>query len=151
MKLRLLLVGLFLSCAISYAQGYYLPKYEPITKNELNMGQNVSVPQYKNDVDFTQYMKNLQRKIKLNWNPPKNKERLRVSVFFTISKNGELSNLKIYKSSRDYRADQAALNAIKASFPYESLPKEFKGQSIDIQFTFDYKTLSEMLSERDKR
>ena len=35
-------------------------------------------------------------------------------------------------------ADRAALNAVEVTAPFRPLPAEFKGQYIDIQFTFDY-------------
>jgi outer membrane biosynthesis protein TonB len=35
-------------------------------------------------------------------------------------------------------ADNAALNAVKLAAPFRPLPPEYKGQNIDIQFTFDY-------------
>jgi len=34
--------------------------------------------------------------------------------------------------------DAAAIEAVKASSPFEPLPKEYKGESIPIEFTFDY-------------
>lgn len=85
-------------------------------------------------------MKNLESKIKQNWHPS-NKESKRIIASFKIKQNGELSSCKIIQSSDDDAQDNAALNAIKSSAPFEPLPKAFKGNSIDIEFTFDYKKL----------
>ena len=91
------------------------------------------------DVDFNPYMKDLQRRIKSNWNPPKSTTSKRVEAIFRISKSGELLNLKIKTSSGDSSTDEAAILAINKTKPFLPLPLEFKGETVDIMFTFDYK------------
>lgn len=88
--------------------------------------------------DFGPYMRDLQRRIKMNWDPPKGNESKRVVLLFKIAKDGRLLNCSVFKSSGLPSADNAALNAVKLTAPFRPLPAEFKGQSIDIQFTFDY-------------
>lgn len=88
--------------------------------------------------DFGPYMRELQRRIKMNWNPPKGNESKRVVLLFKIAKDGRLLSCSVFKSSGLPSADSAATNAVKLTAPFKPLPAEFKGQSIDIQFTFDY-------------
>lgn len=88
--------------------------------------------------DFGPYMRELQRRIKMNWDPPKGNESKRVVLMFKIAKDGRLLSCNVYKSSGLKSADDAALNAVKLTAPFKPLPAEYKGQSIDIQFTFDY-------------
>lgn len=88
--------------------------------------------------DFGPYMRELQRRIKFNWNPPKGNESKRVVLLFKIAKNGQLLSCRVFKSSGLPAADQAALNAVKLTAPFRPLPADYKGTSIDIQFTFDY-------------
>ena len=88
--------------------------------------------------DFGPYMRELQRRIKLNWDPPKGNESKRVVLLFKIAKDGRLLSCRIHKSSGMPSADQAALKAVELTAPFRPLPADFKGQSIDIQFTFDY-------------
>lgn len=88
--------------------------------------------------DFGPYMRELQRRIKLNWDPPKGNESKRVVLLFKIAKDGRLLSCRIHKSSGLPSADQAALKAVELTAPFRPLPADFKGQSIDIQFTFDY-------------
>ena len=88
--------------------------------------------------DFGPYMRELQRRIKLNWDPPKGNESKRVILLFKIAKDGRLLSCRIHKSSGLPSADQAALKAVELTAPFRPLPADFKGQSIDIQFTFDY-------------
>ena len=88
--------------------------------------------------DFGPYMRELQRRIKMNWDPPKGDESKRVVLLFKIAKDGRLLSCSVYKSSGLPSADKAALNAVQVSAPFRPLPPEYKNQSIDIQFTFDY-------------
>lgn len=88
--------------------------------------------------DFGPYMRDLQRRIKYNWHPPKGNESKRVVLLFKIAKSGQLLSCRVFKSSGLPAADQAALNAVKLTAPFRPLPVEYKGSNIDIQFTFDY-------------
>ncbi len=88
--------------------------------------------------DFGPYMRELQRRIKMNWDPPKGNESKRVVLLFKIAKDGRLLSCSVFKSSGLPGADKAAINAVQATAPFRPLPAEFKGSSIDIQFTFDY-------------
>lgn len=89
--------------------------------------------------DFGPYMRELQRRIKLNWDPPKGNESKTVVLLFKIAKDGRLLSCRINRSSGLPSADQAALKAVELTAPFKPLPIDFKGQSIDIQFTFDYR------------
>ncbi len=89
-------------------------------------------------VDFGNYMRNVQKKIKSNWNPPKGNESKRVVLFFKITKNGDISEYSVKDSSGVPEVDEAAIEALKASAPFDKLPENYKKESVDVQFTFDY-------------
>lgn len=89
------------------------------------------------DVDFGPYMADLQRRIKRHWFPPRGQENRRVVVVFKIHTHGELSNLRIERSSGMDSADQAALAAVQNAAPFRPLP-DGAPSVVDIQFTFDY-------------
>lgn len=89
------------------------------------------------DVDFGPYMADLQRRIKRAWFPPKGNESKRVVVVFKVHTGGELSNLRIDRSSGLAIADQAALKAVENAAPFRPLPAGAPAD-VDIQFTFDY-------------
>ena len=88
--------------------------------------------------DFGPYMRELQRRIKSNWNPPQGNESKRVVLLFSIAKDGRLLGVKVYKSSGLQAADRAAISAVEMTAPFKPLPSEYKRSSVDIQFTFDY-------------
>lgn len=89
--------------------------------------------------DFGPYMRELQRRIKLNWDPPKGNESKTVVLLFKVARDGRLLSCRVHRSSGMPTADNAALKAVELTAPFRPLPADFKGQSIDIQFTFDYK------------
>lgn len=88
--------------------------------------------------DFGPYMRELQRRIKMNWDPPKGNESKRVVLLFKIARDGRLLSCRVFKSSGLPGADRAALNAVELTAPFRPLPADFRGSNIDIQFTFDY-------------
>ncbi|MBR2068940.1 MAG: TonB family protein [Candidatus Gastranaerophilales bacterium] len=91
------------------------------------------------------YMRDLEQRIKRNWTPPKGDSSKRVVITFTISRDGRLLNKRIVKSSGVPLADRAAMSAIEQTAPFRPLPPEFKGQSVPIEFTFDYNVLNSVL------
>jgi TonB family protein len=88
--------------------------------------------------DFGSYMRELTRRIKRNWDPPRGNESKRVVLIFKIARDGRLLDLRIKNSSGVPVADRAAKAAVELAAPFRSLPPEYKGSSVDIDFTFDY-------------
>lgn len=89
-------------------------------------------------VDFGPYMKELQRRIKRHWFPPKGDESKRVVVFFHVSKGGQLSGLRLLRTSGVPQADQKAIEAVAVTAPFDALPAQCTEKVVDIEFTFDY-------------
>ncbi len=88
--------------------------------------------------DFGPYMKEVERRIKANWSPPNGGQSKKVVLLFTIARDGRLLSLKIAKSSGFKADDDAAISAVKLTAPFRPLPPEYKGSSVDINFTFDF-------------
>ena len=103
-----------------------------------NYSSNSSQSAATDDPIFGPYMRELQRRIKMNWDPPKGNESKRVVLIFKIAKDGRLLSCRVSQSSGIPAADQAALRAVELTAPFQPLPSGFAGQSIDIAFTFDY-------------
>lgn len=91
------------------------------------------------NVDFSNYMYTMSKKIKANWHPPKGKETKKVVVFFNIDRSGKLNSAKIKESSGVEELDKSAIKALEDASPFEKLPDEYTKENIDVQFTFDYK------------
>ncbi len=95
--------------------------------------------------DWGPYMRDLEQRIKRNWSPPKGDSSKRVVITFTIGRDGRLLSHRITKSSGVPLADRAAMGAIEATAPFRPLPPEFKGQSVPIEFTFDYNVINSVM------
>lgn len=91
--------------------------------------------------DFGPYMKEMERRIKMNWDPPKGNNSTSVKTKFRIAKDGRLLSYEITQSSGIASTDRAAVEALKLTAPFKPLPAEFKGEWVDIEFTFDYNVL----------
>lgn len=89
------------------------------------------------DIDMGPYMKELQRKIKKNWFPPKGPESKRIKVSFKLHKDGTIGRLKLVTSSGLAVEDDAATQAVENAAPFAPLP-DGAGDEVDINFTFDY-------------
>ncbi len=88
------------------------------------------------------YMRDLESRIKRNWNPPKGNQSKRVVLLFTIGRDGRLLKIRTVSSSNQPLSDQAAKSAVELTAPFRPLPPEFRGSSVDIEFTFDYNVLN---------
>ena len=88
--------------------------------------------------DFGPYINELQRRIKRNWTPPSSDRSKRVVALFTVGRNGQLLGVRIKAPSGSPAADEAALSAVRASAPFRPLPANYRGNTIDIEFIFDY-------------
>jgi len=99
------------------------------------------------DADFGPFMADLERRIKRNWNPPRNSRSKRVVVKMYVSKDGRLTRLNVLKTSGDDIADDAALNAVRASAPFKPFPAEVREEVLPIEFTFDYNVFNPQASK----
>lgn len=118
-----------------YKANFIAQNYNKPSRPQQN---SLSQTQTSSEVDFGPYMRELQRRIKMNWDPPKGDENKRIVLLIKIAKDGRLLSCSVLKSSGIPNADKAAINAVHLASPYRSLPSGYKGTSIDIQFTFDY-------------
>ncbi len=92
------------------------------------------------EVDFAEFMYNLQRSIKKEWYPPKGEESRKTVVTFKVYRNGLLDALKLTTPSGLELANEAALNAVRSAAPFQPLPKGAP-RVVDIQFSFDYNVI----------
>lgn len=91
----------------------------------------------KPEPDFGPYMARLQRLIKSRWHPPKAPEASHVKALFVISREGNMTRLRLSRSSGLAIADQAALRAIEEAAPFPPLPANSPDE-VTIEFSFDY-------------
>jgi TonB family protein len=128
-------------------------KYGPGDEGDLGLGQrqsNARVGPYEilsdtMGVDFGPYLQRVLHDVKQNWYaiipesalPPLLK-RGKVSVEFSILKNGQAVAMAYVTGSGDVALDRAAYGGITASNPFPPLPREYAGQALRLRFTFYY-------------
>ena len=58
-------------------------------------------------------------------------------VIFTIHRDGDITNLRLARSSGSNLLDAVAMNAIKASKPLPRLPEDFPRDVVNAKFSFE--------------
>lgn len=61
-----------------------------------------------------------------------------VAVEFTVSRDGSLSGAKLSQPSGDSVLDKAALEAINHASPFEGLPSDYAGQTLELRMRLHY-------------
>jgi TonB family protein len=135
-----LLIGCSVVLAVLVAVGgwYFYKTYGHDVEMALTINKNNKSNQSFENGMFTSYMANVQNKIRSNWNPPNGDESRKVVLVFKVGRDGNILSHSVNESSGDKVMDDAAVEALMKSQPFEPLPKDFSGNSVDIQFSFDY-------------
>lgn len=89
------------------------------------------------EADFTNYLAEMEKKIRKAWFPPRGNESKKIVVQFKLNGSGAVSGLRLKSSSGVMIADTAATDAVKTAGPFGALPKG-SPDKVDIVFTFDY-------------
>jgi len=86
------------------------------------------------------YLTMLQGKITRNWKQPSARftggESPTARVSFTVLKNGDITGLRISRSSNRTTVDQSALQAVRDSAPFAELPSTYLGNRLDVTIDF---------------
>jgi len=99
-----------------------------------------SLPGIQTDVEVDlDYLVAMRDKILRNWGYPRLQEKLSTTVYFRISKSGNIEGIiKIEKPTGNVRFDRSAYEAIRKSNPFEPLPGEFNKSGLGIHINFIY-------------
>ena len=109
-----------------------------------NTGSNLELMSDPGGVDFRPYLIQVLAAVRRNWHAviPESARlgmnRGSVSIQFAIAKSGSVPKLVIASSSGVNSLDRAAVAGISASNPFPALPREFTGDTIRLQFAFQY-------------
>jgi TonB family protein len=96
-------------------------------------------------VDFAPYLRLILQTVKRNWQSVMPEavrlgRRGKVSIVFSIGRDGQVIKLVINDSSGIDSFDKAAVAGISMSNPFPPLPSAFKADHIAVQFNFAYNT-----------
>ena len=119
-------------------QGGYVPP------SPGNTGSNLELLSDPKGVDFRPYLIQILATVRRNWYAviPESARlglnRGRVSLQFSVARDGSVPKLVIAASSGVPALDRAAVAGISASNPFPPLPSDFMGQTVRLQFKFAY-------------
>ena len=95
-------------------------------------------------VDFRSYLTQILASVKRNWqavlpeSAKRGERRGRVTVRFSVARDGKVTNVQITVPSGTEALDLAAIAGISATNPFPPLPAEYNGLPIRLQFVFLY-------------
>lgn len=87
--------------------------------------------------DFSEYMINLQNKLRKNWICPDFLEDAHIRVLFKVDREGYVISGDILESSGNPIFDESAINAIHKSEPFGEFPKNSTRETITVNYSFD--------------
>lgn len=99
------------------------------------------------EVDFDPYLQDLKRRIRRAWYPPKGAQNLFIAVF-KIHRDGQMTNLRLGKSSGRNLLDQSGLKAVENAAPFLPLPD---GANDDEDFAIQFNSFSRPSANGDAR
>jgi protein TonB len=90
---------------------------------------------------FSYYLSAIERRVSENWLSAAGGRDGGVScvVYFRLSRNGRVSELRVETPSGDSYFDRSALRAIRSAEPFPPLPRAFGESYLGIHFTFTQK------------
>jgi protein TonB len=96
-------------------------------------GIKIDAPEF----PYPHYLVLLQFRIEGNWQPPFSGIGEEITtVYFKITAEGEIENVKIEKSSGNFALDQAALRAVRNANPLPPLPSGSGLETLGVYFDF---------------
>ncbi|HHP7245653.1 MAG TPA: TonB family protein [Elainellaceae cyanobacterium] len=90
------------------------------------------------DPVWATYISRLREEIRGNWNVTPVSRTQNAEIEFTINRQGQLENLRLLRPSGSDNADQAALQAVENSAPFEPFPSETQQSNLIVNLTFTY-------------
>lgn len=135
----LLLLPLLLCSVSLVAQNY------PLNERKTQPQPSVEILSDTRGVDFMPYLRDALEDVRLRWLPvvprvaraPRLKQGT-VTIQFAIMRDGQVSKLRVDRSSGNRRMDRAAFNSVRASSPFPPLPPEFDGEFLALRLHFYY-------------
>ena len=89
------------------------------------------------------YVQVIQRKVSENWLKyevdPRITSAQRVYITFDVARDGHPSNVQVEQSSGVPSLDQSAVRALQRIDTFGSLPPDYSGSKISVEYWFDYK------------
>ena len=94
------------------------------------------------DLKYYKYLSDMKRRIEFFWDYPDSSvrrgEQGEINISFTITKDGEVKDIQVEKSSYYPALDDAALSAIRLANPFVKFPIDFDIEELNVKGRFRY-------------
>jgi TonB family protein len=110
-----------------------------ITSNALATEKEWTSPRipYTN-LEYGDYVENFQKSIRKNWHPPYQPKSTRAVAFFYVDQKGNITKLRMKKSSGTPMLDESILKAVQSSNPLAPPPRNPDRKLIPVEMVFNY-------------
>jgi TonB family protein len=108
----------------------------PVRSDDQNDNDDQDFDQPK--ADMGPYLRYMKAYVQSKWIPPKGLEQKKVTVVFTILKDGTITEAEVIEASGEPLVDQSALNALTTASPLRPLPMGAP-KSIRVNYKFQWK------------
>ena len=92
-------------------------------------------------VEYLMYRNQLESRIKQNWAWAGAGRSLEAAIHFSISEKGEVTDVRITKSSGDSAYDASVERAVRAANPLPPPPEQYRKEFSDVEYTFSPESL----------
>ena len=105
--------------------------------NASQQALNPSGVDARQDLDLGPYLAEIRRRVKRNWRPSTPINNRNTVLAFSIQRNGQITGLRVIRSSGSPKVDRESLEAVKKSSPFAALPQNFPNEQLSIEFNFN--------------
>ncbi len=105
--------------------------------NASQQARNSSGVDARQDLNLGPYFAEIRRRVKRNWKPSAPYNNRHTVLVFSIQRNGQITGLRIRRSSGSEKIDRESLEAVQKSAPFAALPANFPNEQLDVEFNFN--------------
>lgn len=88
------------------------------------------------DFVFLYYLNHIQSRVEQHWRQPVGRGSRVAVITFWINRRGEVTDLRVERSSGDPFFDRAALRAVQKASPFLPLPRGYLGEGLRVHYRF---------------
>ncbi len=106
-------------------------------QNSNRLGAGFQGVDARQDIDLGPYLDALRQQVAHHWHPEASHSSEQTIVGFSISRTGQVTDIRILRSSGSTLTDQAAVTAVERASPFGPLPEGYRAEQLNIHFRFN--------------
>jgi len=113
-------------------------------QNSNRLGSDFQGVDARQDVDLGPYLDGLRQQVAHQWRPEASRASEQTVVGFSISRTGQVTDIRILSSSGSTLTDQAAVTAVERAAPFGPLPEGYQATQLSIHFRFNINVFGQL-------